>query len=151
MQKEVKVKFLDRFLAVIEKVGNKLPNPVTLFTILSVMILFTSWIISLFDLTVIHPGTGQEIKPVNLLSVEGLHKIILNLVNNFTSFAPLGTVLVSLLGIAVAEHSGFIGAVLRLLVLKSPKKILTFVIFLRVFYQILRVKLVMYSLYLFRL
>lgn len=80
-----------------------------------------SWIVSQFNLTVLHPGTGQEIKSINLLSVEGLHRIILNLVTNFTSFAPLGTVLVSLLGIAVAEHSGLIGTSLRLLVLKAPK------------------------------
>jgi len=84
--------------------------------------------VSLFNFSVLHPGTGEEIKPVSLLSIEGLHRIILNLVTNFTSFAPLGTVLVSLLGIAVAEHSGLIGTALRLLVLKAPKKLLTFVI-----------------------
>ena len=68
------------------------------------------------------------VEPEELLSVEGLHRILLNLITNFTSFAPLGTVLVSLLGIAVAEHSGFIGTLLRLLVLKAPKNLLTFVI-----------------------
>lgn len=121
-------KFIDKFLTIIEKVGNKLPNPTTLFALFAIAVLFLSWIVSQFDFSVIHPGTGNEIKPVNLLSVEGLHRIILNLISNFTSFAPLGTVLVSLLGIAVAEHSGLIGTVLRLLVLKSPKKLLTFVI-----------------------
>ena len=47
------------------------------------------------------------------------------LVTNFTSFAPLGTVLVALIGIGVAEVSGLIGAVMRLLVLKSPRSLLT--------------------------
>lgn len=121
-------KFIDKFLTIIEKVGNKLPNPTTLFALFAIAVLFLSWVVSQFDFTVIHPGTGKEIKPVNLLSVEGLHRIIINLISNFTSFAPLGTVLVSLLGIAVAEHSGLIGTVLRLLVLKSPQKLLTFVI-----------------------
>lgn len=121
-------KFIDKFLTIIEKVGNKLPNPTTLFALFAIAVLFLSWVVSQFDFSVIHPGTGKEIKPVNLLSVEGLHRIIINLISNFTSFAPLGTVLVSLLGIAVAEHSGLIGTVLRLLVLKSPKKLLTFVI-----------------------
>lgn len=121
-------KYIDKFLGIIEKVGNKLPNPTTLFAGFALVVLFLSWFVSQFEFSVVHPGTGQEIKPVNLLSVEGLHRIILNLITNFTAFAPLGTVLVSLLGIAVAEHSGLIGTVLRLLVLKSPKKLLTFVI-----------------------
>ncbi|MCW8804545.1 MAG: AbgT family transporter [Ignavibacteriaceae bacterium] len=119
---------VDRFLGIIEKVGNKLPHPTTLFALFALGVVVLSWVVSLFDLSVVHPGTGKEISPVSLLSVEGLHRIILNLVTNFTSFAPLGTVLVSLLGIAVAEHSGLIGTALRLLVLKAPKKLLTFVI-----------------------
>lgn len=121
-------KYLDKFLGIVESVGNKLPNPTTLFAIFALAVIVLSWLVSQFDFSVIHPGAGKEIKPVNLISVEGLHRIILNLITNFTSFAPLGTVLVSLLGIAVAEHSGLIGTVLRLLVLKSPKKLLTFVI-----------------------
>ncbi|WP_337866556.1 AbgT family transporter [Ignavibacterium sp.] len=121
-------KYLEKFLGIIEIVGNKLPNPTTLFALFALAVIVLSWIVSQFNFSVIHPGTGQEIKPINLMSVEGLHKIILNLITNLTSFAPLGTVLVSLLGIAVAEHSGLIGTILRLLVLKSPKKLLTFVI-----------------------
>jgi aminobenzoyl-glutamate transport protein len=128
MSDKINNRFIEKFLSIIEKVGNKLPNPTTLFAIFTIFVLLLSWIVSQFDFSVIHPGTGKEIKPVNLLSVEGLHRIILSMITNFTSFAPLGTVLVSLLGIAVAEHSGLIGTVLRLLVLKSPKKLLTFVI-----------------------
>lgn len=121
-------KYIEKFLSIIERVGNKLPHPTTLFALFALAVIILSGIVSQFDFSVVHPGTGKEIKPVNLMSVEGLHKIILNLIINFTSFAPLGTVLVSLLGIAIAEHSGLIGTVLRLLVLKSPKKLLTFVI-----------------------
>lgn len=120
--------FVDKFLSIVERFGNKLPNPTTLFALFAIGVILLSGLVSLFDFSVIHPGTGKEIRPVSLLSVEGLHRIILNLITNFTSFAPLGTVLVSLLGIAVAEHSGLIGAVLRLLVLKAPKNLLTFVI-----------------------
>jgi aminobenzoyl-glutamate transport protein len=119
---------VEKFLGIIEKVGNKLPNPTTLFALFALGVIVLSWIVSLFNFSVIHPGTGLEIRPVSLISVEGLHKIILNLITNFTNFAPLGTVLVSLLGIAVAEHSGLIGTSLRLLVIKAPKNLLTFVI-----------------------
>lgn len=65
---------------------------------------------------------------MNLLSVEGLHKILGGLVTNFTGFAPLGVVLVAILGISVAEASGLISALMRLLVLSAPKKLLTVVI-----------------------
>ena len=128
MKKETSQKFIYKFLYVIEKIGNKLPHPATLFIIFTLGVLILSWLVSLFNIAVIHPGTGKEIKPINLLSIEGLHKILLNLVSNFTSFAPLGTVLVALLGISIAEHSGLISSVLRLLILKSPKKLLTFAI-----------------------
>jgi aminobenzoyl-glutamate transport protein len=52
------------------------------------------------------------------------------MVTNFTGFAPLGTVLVSMLGIGIAEGSGLIGAVLRVLVLSAPQRLLTYVIVL---------------------
>ena len=120
--------FVEYFLEKIEAVGNKLPNPTTLFVILAIGVLFLSWVVSQFDFSVTLPGSGKEIRPINLLSVEGLHQIITNLITNFTSFAPLGTVLVSLLGIAVAERSGLIGTALRLIVIKAPKNLLTFVI-----------------------
>ena len=55
------------------------------------------------------PRTGKVIRPVNLVSTEGLHRILTEMVGNFTGFTPLGTVLVALLGIGVAERSGLIG------------------------------------------
>ena len=54
--------------------------------------------------------------------------ILTKMITNFTGFAPLGTVLVSLLGIGIAEGTGLIGAALRLVVLRSPAKLLTLVI-----------------------
>ncbi len=129
-EKTVSKNYIDKFLGIIESVGNKLPHPTTIFALFALAVIFLSWFVSLFEIQVIHPGTSEIIKPVSLLSIEGLHKIILNLITNFTAFAPLGTVLVSLLGIAVAEHTGLIGSVLRLLVLKAPKNLLTFVIVL---------------------
>jgi len=121
-------KFLDKFLTLIEKVGNALPHPATLFALFAFAIIIISGIVSAFNLEVTHPATGELIKPVSLLTVEGLHMIIVKMVTNFTSFAPLGTVLVAMLGIGVAESSGLMGSGLRLLVLKAPKKLLTFVI-----------------------
>lgn len=129
-KKDTTNSFIEKFLGLVEKVGNMLPHPTSLFALFALAVIIISGIVSLFDFQVIHPGTGEIIKPVSLLTVDGLHRILLNLITNFTDFAPLGTVLVSLLGIAVAEHSGLIGTVIRLLVLKAPKNLLTFVIVL---------------------
>ena len=119
---------LDRVLSVIERVGNALPHPATLFALLAMGVVLLSAIASAFDLVVAHPGTGAEIRPFSLLSVAGLHMILTRMVTNFTGFAPLGTVLVALLGIGVAEGSGLIGTSLRLVVLSAPKRLLTFAI-----------------------
>jgi aminobenzoyl-glutamate transport protein len=116
---------LDRFLNIVERGGNALPHPATLFALLTLLVIVLSWIATLMDLSVQHPATGAMVQPVNLLSVSGLQRILTGLVTNFTSFAPLGTVLVALIGIGVAEHSGLISSALRGLVLSSPRALLT--------------------------
>jgi aminobenzoyl-glutamate transport protein len=119
---------LDRVLQRVERAGNALPHPTTLFALFAAGVIVLSAIAASFDLTVVHPGTGKPIQPVSLLTIEGLHRILTSTVSNFTGFAPLGTVLVALLGIAVAEGSGLLGAALKLLVLSAPTRILTAVI-----------------------
>lgn len=121
---------LNRFLSAIEKVGNALPHPATIFATLAGSIVFLSWLFSKLGMTAVHPKDGSIIEPVNLVSQEGLHWILDNVVSNYTGFAPLGTVLVAMLGIGVAEKSGLIATVLRLLVHSAPRSLLTFVIVL---------------------
>jgi aminobenzoyl-glutamate transport protein len=119
---------IDRFLAVVERAGNALPHPATLFAILAGATILGSGLAALADLTVTHPASGETVRPVSLLNTAGLHRILTNLVTNFTSFAPLGTVLVSLIGIGVCESSGLMGAALRKLVLSAPRRLLTAVL-----------------------
>jgi aminobenzoyl-glutamate transport protein len=119
---------LSRFLSIVERGGNALPHPATLFAILAVSVIVISAIASQFDLTVVHPGTQKPIQPVSLLSIAGLHRIMTEMVSNFAGFAPLGTVLVAMLGLAVAEGSGLIGAGLKLVVFGAPRRLLTFAI-----------------------
>jgi len=119
---------LSRALSTVERMGNALPHPATLFAILAGAVVVLSGVTARLGLEVVHPGTGETVRPVSLLGVEGLHRILGGLVTNFTGFAPLGTVLVALLGIGVMEGSGLIGTGLRLLVLSAPRRLLTFVI-----------------------
>ncbi len=120
--------FVAGMLNVIERVGNKLPHPGALFAYFALGIIFLSWLVSMFNVTTVHPGTGETIEAVNLLSKTGLHMIMTGMVTNFTSFAPLGTVLVALLGIGIAESSGLMSTGLRLLVISAPRQLLTFAI-----------------------
>ncbi len=122
--------FFQNILSVTERAGNALPHPATLFAIFALSTIVISFIASVVGLQAIHPGTNEIIEPVNLLTVEGLHRIILEMVDNYTSFAPLGIVLVAMIGIGVAESSGLIGAIIRMLVLSAPPKLLTFVLVL---------------------
>ena len=116
------------FLGAIERVGNTLPHPATLFAGLATMVVLLSGVFAAIGIEAQHPGTGEIIKPVSLVSIHGLHRILTELITNFTNFAPLGTVLVSMLGIGIAERTGLIGAALRLLVLSAPRGLLTFLI-----------------------
>ncbi|OEF98586.1 AbgT family transporter [Desulfuribacillus alkaliarsenatis] len=118
--------YMLRSLDTIETVGNKLPHPVTLFFIFALSVILFSAFFSAIDLTVDDPRNPGEILEVkNLLSAEGIQYILTSAVGNFVNFAPLGTVLVTMLGIGLAERSGLISAMLRGLVTSVPKQLLT--------------------------
>jgi aminobenzoyl-glutamate transport protein len=116
---------LTRFLSAVERGGNALPHPATLFAAMAALVIVASAVAAALNVSAVHPGTGEVVRPVSLLTIAGLHRVLTEMVSNFTSFAPLGTVLVAMLGIAVAEGSGLIGAALKLVVLSAPKRLLT--------------------------
>jgi aminobenzoyl-glutamate transport protein len=117
----------------VERVGNLLPHPAALFFWMGVVVLVASALLSALGVGVPDPrpaGTpGRSvsgmIEVANLLSADGLRRIVENLVPNFTGFAPLGVVLVSLLGVGVAEKSGLFSAAIRGLVIGAPRHAVT--------------------------
>jgi aminobenzoyl-glutamate transport protein len=121
-QKSEKFAWLGKALAFIESVGNKLPDPLTLFLLLSLLVIIVSAIAAAFNLSVIHPGTSETIAAVSLLTPDGIRRIFTSAVKNFTDFPPLGTVLVAMLGVGVAEATGLLSALLRKIVLIAPSK-----------------------------
>ncbi len=118
-----------RFLDAVEWLGNLLPHPVSLFAILCFAVLLLSGVAGYFGLSVpdVRPsaGAGARIEAISLLNAAGLRRIVENLVTNFTGFVPLGTVLVALLGVGVADKSGLLSAVVRTLVLRAPRQLVT--------------------------
>jgi aminobenzoyl-glutamate transport protein len=118
--------FVQKILDRVERVGNKLPQPVTLFAILVGIVLIASLIASLLGIKAVHPGTGETIEAVNLLNADGIQRMLEEMVTVFTDFPPLGLVLVVMLGIGVAERSGLIGVALKAFVNSVPKGLITF-------------------------
>lgn len=117
--------FVNKALDFIEKKGNKLPDPAILFFSLMIGIWIISAILSNFTFDVIDPRSQAPIQVVNLLSGTSFAAFLSNMVTTFTGFAPLGIVLVAMLGVGVAEHAGFINAGLKSMLSVTPKALLT--------------------------
>ena len=110
----------------LEDLGNRLPHPAMLFVWLCLLALIAS---ALFQGTqAAHPATGETLEVRSLLSGAGLREVLGGMVENFTGFAPLGIVVVALLGVGIAEHSGLLGAALGRLARAAPDSLLVLVV-----------------------
>lgn len=122
-----------RFLDTVEWLGNLLPHPVTLFAVLAVLMVLFSGLFAWMGVAVEDPrpagaaGRAEDgmIRAVSLMDGDGLRRIFTGMVGNFTGFAPLGVVLVAMLGIGVAEKSGILSAAVRGIVLGASRNMVT--------------------------
>jgi aminobenzoyl-glutamate transport protein len=114
-----------RALDLIERVGNKLPDPAVLFLLLMFVVWALSWLLSGLSFSEIDPRSGQPLVIKSLLEGTALTAFMASMVNTFVTFPPLGVVLVAMLGLGVAEHTGFINAALRALLSVTPRMLLT--------------------------
>jgi aminobenzoyl-glutamate transport protein len=157
------------FLGRVERLGNALPDPVTLFVIGALLVALgsafaagRSWTVEKSVTRVVtepvllasgepllDPQSGEPLsravlddagrplqerveiplRATSLLSADGLFWILASAVDNFMQFPPLGVVLVGMLGIGLAERTGFIGALLKAILLAVPSGALTPTIF----------------------
>ena len=126
-----KVSLYNRCLNGIERIGNSLPHPVVLFAIFSLAVVVISAVCKMFGVSatgeLVSGGVLKEttVSVVSLLTKEGLAYMFTSAVNNFTTYAPLGMVLVAMLGVGVAEQSGMIDTLLKRMVKSTPKALLT--------------------------
>ncbi len=115
-------------LGAIERLGNRLPDPATLFLLATGLVLVFSQLAASLgwsvEKTTLGPGgpITTRVEPVSLLSSEGLHWLVSSLVVNFRDFPPLAIVLVGMLGIGLAERSGFLPALLRASLARVPAR-----------------------------
>ncbi|MEQ9825883.1 MAG: AbgT family transporter [Puniceicoccaceae bacterium] len=116
---------MNRCLKTIEVLGNRLPDPAVLFALLMLLVWFSSWVLSGITFAEIDPRTGENIRIANQLTGTALTQFAANLVHTFVLFPPLGVVLVAMLGLGVAEYTGFINAGLRSILSVTPRMLLT--------------------------
>lgn len=113
------------FLGTVERVGNKLPDPAMLFVGLLVAVWVLSWLLSYVTFDVVDPRSGDALVIKNLLAGAAMTEFLSVMVTNFSHFHPVGVVLVAMLGIGVAEHTGFINSGLRALLNVTSDRWLT--------------------------
>ncbi|NLW42350.1 MAG: TIGR00366 family protein [Tissierellia bacterium] len=125
-------KKLDGFLGFVEKAGNKIPHPVVLFIALALIVIVVSaigeaqgWNVTYFDG---RKGEEATVAVTSLMNAEGLNYMFNSAVKNFTGFTPVGTVLVAIMGVGVAEASGLINTGLKKVLLSVNPSFLTAVV-----------------------
>jgi aminobenzoyl-glutamate transport protein len=117
-----------RFLDGVERLGDKLPDPVFIFVWLVLALVAASAICASLGVQVVNPGTGETLVAESLLDPANVQKLLVEMPKTLTGFAPLGYVLLVMLGAGVAERVGLLSAAVRGLVRRTPKRLLAPVI-----------------------
>jgi len=129
-------RFLDRLISSTERMGNLLPHPFTLFLLLIGAVFLLSFVLSHVGISASYVRIdGDSTEPVtqlvpvvNLTEKAMLQEMMQNFVQTFAYFTPVGFVIIMVLGVSIAEQTGFFSAVIRTVVLRTPATLITFVI-----------------------
>lgn len=112
----------------VERIGNKLPHPVYIFIILTIVVFVVSALCG--NIVFPHPNTGEEQHITNLMTKDGLTWLLQSMVENFVTFSPLGMTLVAMLGIGIAEETGLVTTVIKSSIAGAPRVLITAVVLL---------------------
>ncbi|MFI0464480.1 AbgT family transporter [Saccharopolyspora sp. 5N102] len=115
-----------RVLDVVDRVGNKLPHPFWLFVILSAVVVLASWLLAALGVSAISPVDGKEVGVKSLVSGAGVQMMLGDLIKNFVNFPPLGMIVVVMLGVAIADKTGLLAAMMRAALARVPAGLVTF-------------------------
>ncbi|MEV6758595.1 AbgT family transporter [Streptomyces sp. NPDC051214] len=119
---------LDKVLNGIERAGNKLPHPVLLFLGLFLIIGTVSTVLAAADTTVTVPGEDKTLAVKGLFSGEGVRWLLENFIPNFTGFPSLGTVLLMMAAVGVAEKTGLLETAVRASIARAPRRLLPYLV-----------------------
>lgn len=126
------------FLAIVERVGNKLPEPAMIFVWLIVFLMLLSALGASLGWSASLNYTGKEApqwgelqdgvltyRASSLFSEDNIARLLTEMPRTFTGFAPLGLVMVLILGAAVAERTGMFSALIRASLRNAPRAVMT--------------------------
>ena len=128
MSEKIKVSMFDRMLTRVEIVGNRLPDPVTIFVVLSALLMVGSALLQ--GVSAVSPVDGKTVVIMSLLSVENLTRLLTEMVSKFQNFPPLGMVLMVMLGAGVAIKTDLLNVAMKASIVKVPAKYVTTAILL---------------------
>lgn len=134
MAKQKETSLFFKALKWVERVGNRLPHPFFMFLSMAVLVLVLSYLLKGLSVTYVMAGSGgSEAKEVtasvvNLLSADYIKKSMINFVNTYKNFSPLGLIMVMMLSIGFAQDTGLFDAVLRKTLMSAPVYMVTFVL-----------------------
>ncbi|MEU9187067.1 AbgT family transporter [Streptomyces sp. NPDC048484] len=117
-----------RGLDFVDRAGNKLPHPFWLFVILSGLIVAASWLLATLDVSVVSPADDKVIEVKSIVSDAGVKMVLGDLITNFVNFPPLGLIVVVMLGVAIADGTGLLPALMRAALARVPAKMVTFAV-----------------------
>lgn len=124
-EKKSERQWITTILDKVEVLGNRLPDPAVIFLLALLTVWVLSALLSGVEFGAVDPRDNNPIRVENLLTGAALADFLSRMVTIFTGFAPLGVVLVAMLGVGVAEHSGFINAAIKRMLDVTPAKLLT--------------------------
>ncbi|MET0337405.1 MAG: AbgT family transporter [Caulobacter sp.] len=114
-----------RILDAIERLGDRLPDPVFIFAWIIGALVVASVVCAGLGVTAVNPVDGQVLKSESLLSPDNVRRLLVEMPKTLTGFAPLGYVLLIMLGAGVAERVGLLPAALRVMVARAPRRLIT--------------------------
>jgi aminobenzoyl-glutamate transport protein len=126
---------MQKFLDVVERVGNKVPHPAVIFLILIAIVVVLSHILHMLGVSITYQVLNPETHKLDtattpaksLLTADGIRFMYERLIPNFMSFTAVGLMIVAMVGAGVAEEAGLVKALIRKLVLVAPSRSLTYI------------------------
>lgn len=127
---------MQRFLDVVERVGNKVPHPAIIFLLLIAGTIVLAHILQMVGASVTYEVLNPETDSLDttttsarsLLSIDGIRFMYTSLIPSFMSFTAVGLLIAAMIGAGVAEESGLVTALIRKVVIVSPRKALTYIL-----------------------
>jgi len=114
-----------RFLDVVERLGDKLPEPVFIFMWLILALVAISMLCASLGVSAINPVTQERLLAKSLVSTENLRLLLTEMPRTFAAFPPLGIVLLVMMGAGLAERVGLFSALIRQAMRATSKRLLT--------------------------